>query len=286
MPELSLVGSAGEPEQGGDVCFVPPRVVFDRIRAAGRRPALFLDFDGTLVDIVPRFDEVIVPAALPALLTRVHRRLGGALAVITGRALADVDRYLHPLAFPGCGQHGLELRYAGGRSVVAGTAVALDGLRGAVTGLPDRIPGVRVEDKGLTIALHYRERPDAEAEMQALAEGFARADDLVVRRGKAVIEVGLGDATKGKALTALMATAPFTGRIPIVFGDDLTDEHAFEAAGRFHGLAVAVGRRVAAAADLVLATARDVHAVLELVAGAEASATDSTKPDEPREKTP
>jgi trehalose-6-phosphatase len=170
MAELSL-DEASLSDQRAKAQIVGPAHVVEKIIASGREIACFLDFDGTLVDIVERYDEVVVPDEMPSLLGRLSEAQRGAVAILSGRSIADLDRFLSPLVLPGCGQHGLELRVIGERATAAGSALVLDGIRDAFCELPQRMSGIRLEDKGLTLALHYRERPEAEAELMALAEG-------------------------------------------------------------------------------------------------------------------
>lgn len=245
---------------------VEPHELIAELAADGRPIACFLDFDGTLVDIVERYDEVVVPTEVAPLLARLSERLDGALAILSGRSFKDLDRYLNPLVLPGCGQHGLEMRLHGERVVAAGSALVLDDFRQTVCELPRRFSGLRIEDKGLTVALHYGDSLDAENELLALAEASAQGP-LALRRGKRVIEIGLSGATKGAALAELMRGPPFAGRRPVMFGDDLTDEFAFREAHAHRGLAVAVGERVAASADVVLADPTAVRVVLSALAG-------------------
>lgn len=210
--------------------------------------ALFLDFDGTLVDIAERPDAVRVEPDLPDLLTRLHRRLGGALAVVSGRTVADIDGFLGRTALDVCGMHGLERRIDGRLSrpenlVAIGPQVAA--LRAAFA---DR-PGVLVEDKGVGVALHWRMAPEAEAE--ALAAMASLAADLGpgyrIQDGKAVREIVPASSGKGGAVLALMERSPYRGRSPVFVGDDRTDEHGFEAVNALGGLSIKLGPGATAA---------------------------------------
>lgn len=216
--------------------------------------ALFLDVDGTLVDIAPTPDAVRVPDGLPVVLDRLHRLCGGALALVSGRAIADLDRLFAPLRLPAAGIHGAEVRFADAvedRAVDFPDPVALRAELGRLAGAH---PGVEIEDKGPAIAIHYRAAPAAQAAVQAAAEALARRWGLHLQAGKCVVEIKASPRTKGDALREMMARAPFAGRRPVMIGDDVTDEDGFHAALALDGTAIRVGdsggRRTAATALL------------------------------------
>jgi trehalose 6-phosphate phosphatase len=236
---------------------------------SAERTAFFFDFDGTLVDIAERPEAVVVPPGLAAALGELSRRASGALAVLTGRPLATIDGWLAPLRLPGCGQHGVELRLPDGAERRSALHIDVAACRAALAraGTP---PGVVVEDKGASVALHFRAAPEQRAAVEALAAVLlaAAGAHAVLKRGKCVVEVAPGGASKGSALGVLMAHAPFSGRVPAIFGDDLTDEDAFAAGRVLGGLAVQVGPREGARADVALAGPADVRRALgELAAG-------------------
>jgi trehalose 6-phosphate phosphatase len=206
--------------------------------------ALFLDFDGTLIDIAPRPDAVVVDPALPALLARLARATEGALAIVSGRHLDDVDRLLAPCRLPAAGLHGLMRRDAQGRV----TTTAVDGTllaraRTALGTFAMANPGIVLEDKGLTIALHYRQAPASEAAARAVVAAIvaALAGRVEIQEGKMVLEIRATGADKGSAVEAFMAEPPFRGRLPVYVGDDLTDEHAFATVNRLGGRTIKVG---------------------------------------------
>jgi len=206
------------------------------------RPALFLDFDGTLVEIAATPDAVAVAPGLTATLARLAERLGGALAVVSGRPVAAIDGFLAPLHLPVSGLHGLETRYAPGAPVERAAPVPnMVALRGALAREP--FPhGVLVEDKDVTIAVHYRLAPHAEDLVRRrIATLTAGADDLAVLHGKMVVEVKPRGASKGTAVAALMAAPPFAGRVPVFVGDDVTDEDGFAGAEALGGFGIKVG---------------------------------------------
>ena len=207
----------------------------------GPRAALFLDFDGTLAELAPQPDAVAVPADLPPLLGRLAGALGGALAVLSGRPVAEIDHQLQPLKLPVAGVHGVERRSADGRV----QRLAVDGLpplAAALQALVQAHEGLRLELKPGAIALHYRQAPDLEGLCrQAMARALASADGLVLLDGKRVLELMPQQASKGQALRLFLDEPPFLQRRPWFFGDDVTDESGFEAVQSLGGVAVKIG---------------------------------------------
>lgn len=204
--------------------------------------ALFLDFDGTIVDIALRPEAVVVEPSLPALLRELRARLAGALAIVTGRPVADLDGFLPGLDLDACGMHGLERRLDGHLSRPEG--LPLIGAEVAVLrrGLA-RHHGVVIEDKGVGVAVHWRTAPDAEVDvlaamsdvMERLGPGYRLQD------GKAVREIVPAAAGKGAAIRALLLSSPYLGRSPVFLGDDRTDENGFGAVNEIGGISVKVG---------------------------------------------
>jgi trehalose 6-phosphate phosphatase len=241
-----------------------------RVAAAPRGVALFLDVDGTLLHIADRPDAVAVDDGAVALLAGVHAATAGALALITGRALADIDRLFDPLVLPVAGQHGFERRDARGRlHHHARPGAAFDQARARCEAFGASRPGVLVEDKGLTLALHFRLAPEAEGEVGALAARIAAESGgaLAIQRGKMVVELKPAGKDKGTAIAEFMAEPPFRGREPVFVGDDLTDEYGFSVVNGLGGLSVKVGDGpTEAGARLPDVTA--VHAWLARVAAA------------------
>ena len=203
--------------------------------------ALFLDFDGTLVELAETPDAISGPAGLAPMLERLRQRLDGRLAIVSGRSLADLERHLplHGIAFSG--SHGLELQLADGTRLPLSVPIGLDDVRARVEAFAALTPGLLVEDKPAGIALHYRlaagEGPRADAFMTALAKerGFE------VQRGSMVVELRPTGATKGDAIEAFMTEPEFAGARPLFMGDDLTDEHGFAAAAAMGGAGILVG---------------------------------------------
>lgn len=232
------------------------------------RSALFLDLDGTLIDFAARPDGVEVAPGLPTLLVRLERQFGGALAPLSGRPLKEVDRLLARHAGAAGASHGVEIRRADG-VMLAGT----EHLQPELCRLEARArqlaaaPGMLVETKPGGIALHYRGAPSAAgAAREAAAALLGEAGPgYMLQAGNHVIELKPAHSDKGTAVAALMATAPFAGRVPWVVGDDLTDEHAFEEALRREGVAVVVGPRRPSAARHALENPGAVRAWLAAV---------------------
>ncbi len=205
--------------------------------------ALFLDVDGTLLDIALTPDQVVVPPGLVELLLRVSSGLGGAMAILTGRQLAEIDTLLAPARFAGAGVHGAELRRAA-KGPIERVATPLPlSLVDALAALARRMPGIMVEPKGPGIAIHYRRSPElkpvVEAEIRALLMQYP--DDLVLCPGRKLFEIVPEGLSKGTALETLAELAPFAGRRPIMIGDDAGDVPALATAVRLGG----VGLRVA-----------------------------------------
>lgn len=203
--------------------------------------AWFLDIDGTLIEIAPTPSAISIPLQLPGLLAQVAERWGGALALISGRTLDNIRQLVAPFDPPAAGLHGLERRAADGSIQRAHAPAGLDAVR---AGLAEAAqwPGILVEDKGLALALHYRQNPALEGQCRALAEQVAAAHpEFSVQAGRMVFELKPKAWDKGGSVRAFMAEPPFAGRRPVFIGDDLTDEHGFQAANELGGLSILVG---------------------------------------------
>jgi trehalose 6-phosphate phosphatase len=227
------------------------------------RWCLFLDVDGTLLEIAPTPDAVQVEESLKKLLLRVRDALDGAIALVSGRSLQQLDELFAPERWPAAGLHGLERRGADERIQHAGPhAPALADARVALAELANRSPGTLVEDKGRSLALHYRAVPGLESSLRREIRGIATrlGDDYHVLEGNRVFEVKPRAATKADAIRAFLAEPPFAGRRPMFIGDDITDLDGFAAVERAGGISVAVGDRVQAQSRV--ASPRDVRALL------------------------
>ena len=207
--------------------------------------AYFLDVDGTLIDIADTPDAVRVDSALLELIARLHHSSGGAVALVSGRSVSDLEKYLGTLRLPLAGQHGLERRDAAGRLWIhAAPPEAKCTIKEALAPVLARHPGLLLEDKGLTLALHYRLAPHLAAYAHRLMARLAGAAGarLEVQRGKRVAEVKPSGIDKGTAVAEYLAEPPFRGRRPVFIGDDLNDEHGFAEVNKLDGISIKVGR--------------------------------------------
>lgn len=234
-----------------------------RIELDAARAALFLDLDGTLAPIVADPRMVGPDARRNDVLAQAERALGGRVAVVSGRAISDVDRILHGRIHSVAGLHGLERRIGDGGIArdppPPGFAAAAEAAHAFVAARE----GLMLEDKGLSLAIHYRAAPAREAEAHAFADAAAARHGLSVQHGKMVVELRTPGADKGDAIAAFMREAPFAGARPIFVGDDLTDEHGFETAAALGGFGVLVGPARKTHASGALAHPEDVLAWIE-----------------------
>jgi trehalose 6-phosphate phosphatase len=205
--------------------------------------AYFLDVDGTLLKLAKTPDAVRVGRDVVSLIRSLHGTTGGAVALVSGRSLADLDRRFGLGDLCAAGQHGVERRDGTGRisrhpSRAAPGALVAERLAPLLA----RHPGLRIEDKGATLAVHYRQAPRLGAWLSVvLREIVAGITGFELQRGKLVLEIKAAGFDKGSAVDEFMATPPFRGRTPVFIGDDLTDETAFAAVNRLDGLSVKVG---------------------------------------------
>src|SRR3979409_591052 len=209
--------------------------------------ALLLDIDGTLLDLAPTPREVWVPPGLAKTLNRLLVRTSGALALVSGRSLNDIDLIFAPDQFPAVGGHGAEMRIEADSEAGAAHAPPMDKeLKRRLAAIARLSPGILLEDKGYSLALHYRLAPHAEKAIYA-AVSLIRADlpnaPIEVLPGKCVCEIKHSGFTKATGVRELMTHAPFKGKLPFFIGDDVTDESVFGIMPDFDGLAFSVGRR-------------------------------------------
>jgi trehalose 6-phosphate phosphatase len=209
--------------------------------------AVLLDIDGTLLDLAPTPREVWVPPGLSKTLNRLLQRTGGALALVSGRSLNDIDLIFAPDQYPAVGGHGAEMRLDPDSEAVAAHAPPMDKeLKRRLAAIAKLSPGILLEDKGYSLALHYRLAPHAE---KAIYEAISliRADlpnaPIEVLPGKCVFEIKHSGFTKASGVRELMTREPFRGRRPFFIGDDVTDESVFAIMPDLDGLAFSVGRR-------------------------------------------
>lgn len=203
--------------------------------------ALFLDMDGVLAPMAPTPDGVGPVARRTAALRAVETRLAGRVAIVSGRTIVEIDRISDTALTSASGVHGLERRLKDGsiqrQAPDPGVATALQAFRAFAA----ERPGVIVEDKGVSAGLHYRQAPDQTAAAKALAQRLQAETGLTLQPGHMVLELKTPGADKGTAVSAFMQDEPFKGAVPIMLGDDLTDEHGFEAAAALGGYGVLVG---------------------------------------------
>ncbi|HWJ68648.1 MAG TPA: trehalose-phosphatase [Sphingobium sp.] len=226
--------------------------------------SLFLDLDGTMLELIDQPDQVVADAALQALLARLSDRLAGRLAIVSGRSIAQIDAILGPVAqhLAVSGSHGSEHRWRGVAAHPVRPAT-LDEAHDRFRDFADAHAGVLVENKSFGVALHYRMAPAAGAEAEALAAALAEQHDLHLQPGKMMTELRLPGGDKGKAIQMLMSRPPMAGTRPWFVGDDATDEPGFVAAHALGGAGVLVGPRRPTAALYALADPAAVRTWLE-----------------------
>jgi trehalose 6-phosphate phosphatase len=215
-----------------------------------RRIGLFLDVDGTLLDLARRPDEVVVPTRTVMVLTRLQTVLAGALALVSGRSIRQLDALFAPLKLPCAGVHGGERRDCTGQMhyLAPDAAERLDAARAFLSRFVESEPGLLLEDKRTSLAVHFRQRPELAAIVEQRLEqaksqvgaGFRIQESVLVRELVPTV------ARKGHAVEAFLAEPAFAGRMPVFVGDDVTDLDAFAAAERHGGRAIAVGAGVPA----------------------------------------
>ena len=228
--------------------------------------ALFLDIDGTLLDLARTPDQVKVPGELLRVLEKLDQQLHGALAFVSGRSLESIDRLFAPFRPAAIGAHGGEIRGINGE--IARIAPLPDSIREIFAGLAEHIPGLLLEDKRCALALHYRLAPEALPVLTSAMERHARliADEKVhILHGKAVIEARPRGIDKGSAVVKLARQKPFKGRAILFGGDDTTDLDVFRILPQLGGRGFSVGKRFPGA-EHVFETPRAVRQWLGRVA--------------------
>lgn len=264
-PTTASLSDAGG-RSPGDLPLLAP---FD----AEQKIALFLDFDGTLVEIADHPGGVVVAPYLPALIAALSRRLEERMAIVTGRSIAALEELLGPIPVAVAGSHGGEFR-RGASAACGGHA------DGKIEALSEPLPsdvvsvledfavangGLLVEPKPFSVAVHYRQHPEAMEPLLACAEGLASAHGLSLKHGKQVIELAVPGSDKGTAVARFMTLPPFAGATPLFLGDDVTDEDAFHAVTPLGGQGVLVGPMRPTAARSRLPGVAAVHQWLESV---------------------
>jgi len=226
--------------------------------------ALFLDLDGTLAPFSPSPGAVGPDRARNTLLARLADRLQGRLAIVSGRAIADIDRILDRSVIAAAGVHGLERRLACGSLVMPPAHPKVGTAHAALVEFAATTPGLLLENKGYSVALHYRGAPAAEPAAREFMRRLAAETGLTLQEGVMVAELRTPGADKGEAIRAFMTEKPFLGGHPVFIGDDLTDEHGFAAVAEMGGTAILVGPPRATGAAWRL---DDVPAVLNWLKG-------------------
>ena len=241
-----------------------------------RQLAILLDVDGTLLDFAATPREVFVSHALRDTLARLSERTGGALAFVSGRPVAELDLIFSPLQLPAIGGHGAELRTAPGATPEAPRLPPLDpAVKRRFAAIAEAGPGIILEDKGYSLALHYRLAPDKERyvreEADKIRDAFKHAP-IELLPGKLVVEIKQTGFTKATAVRELMTYQPFQGRRPLFIGDDVTDLGVFEIMPEFDGIGISVGRKIPGVASC-FEQPTDVRHWLEDVSRTDAFAT-------------
>ncbi|MCO5732686.1 trehalose-phosphatase [Rhizobium sp. SSA_523] len=228
--------------------------------------ALFLDIDGTLLDLAATPDAIIVPPELADHLARLANRLDGALALVTGRALVYADTLFSPLVLPIAGLHGAERRRADGSVDSVAQDPAFSTLKASLARVTGDWNGVLIEDKGAAVAAHYRQAPQWQQSVEAVMHSALEeaGPDYALQRGKMVIEIRPARASKGAAVRAFLSEPPFVGRKPIAIGDDVTDEAMFKVANDMGGCSIRIGEPTAeTAARYTIASADALRQMLK-----------------------
>jgi len=243
LAEMPLEDDIAGDDEGAPETVPVPRSLVPHLSES----AVLLDIDGTLLDLAPTPREVWVPPGLAKTLNRLLARTNGALALVSGRSLNDIDLIFAPELFPAVGGHGAEMRVTSDSEAVATHAPPMDKeLKRRLAAIARLSPGILLEDKGYSLALHYRLAPHAEKAIYA-AVSLIRADlpnaPIEVLPGKCVCEIKHSGFTKATGVRELMTHEPFKGRRPLFIGDDVTDESVFGIMPDFDGLAFSVGRR-------------------------------------------
>ena len=233
--------------------------------------ALFLDFDGCIVDIAPTPEAVDVPDCLPSLLVALREALGGAVAIVSGRPIEQIDGFLGTSVPAVAGLHGLERRTADGEIVrPPSPRIDLHVIRAQLEEFAAKHPGVFVEDKKYTLGLHYRLAPSLRDDCRDVLSAALKdtPQDWQVVEGKFVFEIRPREHDKGTAVEAFMGEAPFRGRTPVFCGDDVTDEDGFEVVNAWGGVSIRVGEGSATRAAVQVDTVGELRDWLTRVAGA------------------
>lgn len=227
------------------------------------KAALFLDFDGTLVELAEGPDDIAPREGLAASLEALSERLEGRCAIVSGRAISDIEKHLGALAIAVAGSHGSDIRSAGGMRLGDAAISLPEAMEQALRNFAEQ-NALDYEHKPHGGAIHYRRSPDAEDRARAFAKELAEQHGWIVQCGKCVVELVAGNGDKGSAVRAFLATETFAGARPFFLGDDITDEAGFAACEALGGCGVLVGDPRETKARFHLADVSAVHDWLEL----------------------
>ncbi|HWM26865.1 MAG TPA: trehalose-phosphatase [Woeseiaceae bacterium] len=230
----------------------------------GRGWAWFLDVDGTLLEIETRPDLVIADTRLLDMLDRLNKANKGAVALISGRSLDQLDGIFGQFRLAAAGSHGIEQRFMDGTAVNKATDLP-PGLVSRIVAFAEQYPDLLLERKPFSIGVHYRNRPELETTvLEAMEKINAELDNVAtLMRGKMLVEVLPTAANKGSAIRSFMRTSPFAGRLPVFIGDDVTDEHGFAVVNEMDGMSIRIGDAAGSAATWQLESVADLRAWLE-----------------------
>ena len=231
-----------------ETCHDAPPAALAANQAGNLSTALFLDVDGTLLDIAEGPSEVVTPPGLVAALAQAERKLAGALALISGRPIDELDDLFEPLRLRASGVHGAQMRFdpEGATQSAPGARELPTALCSSVTEALREFPGTYVENKRFSIAVHYRRTPSVGPRLHQILKQLIAAPPQVgieLIDARRAFELKLSNCDKGKAISKFLGTAPFRGNTPVFVGDDTTDESGFAAVVAGGGLAYSVGRR-------------------------------------------
>jgi trehalose 6-phosphate phosphatase len=213
-----------------------------------RKCAILLDIDGTILDLAPSPQQVWVPTGFRQTLARLDELTGGAVALVSGRSLSDIDLIFAPLELAAIGGHGAELRGSAGAEPLVRAHPLTPALKRRLAALTELGPGILAEDKGYSLALHYRLAPEKADAVRAAVDKICAGvvpGTVEILPGKFVVEIKAAGVSKANAVSELMNHAPFVDRNPIFIGDDVTDEPVFGVIAELGGLGFSVGRVVA-----------------------------------------
>jgi trehalose 6-phosphate phosphatase len=231
------------------------------------KTALFLDVDGTLLDIRDRPEEVSADSELVELLDRLSSAVGGALSLVSGRSIAQIDRIFAPVQFPAAGAHGAEIRLHPEDAVHSSSSKLPGPILSRLEAFAQEHEGLLLERKDGGASLHYRMAPDLEARCRQLIDELMAeiGQEFRLIPGKMVFEIAPRGHDKGKAIAAMMRREPFAGRQPVFVGDDVTDEDGFRTVNAMRGVSVRVGEDRDSAAAHTLDSVADVRHWLESI---------------------